>query len=235
MSKILGIIPARIGSQRVPNKNFRNFGGKPLVLHSLEQALKSEKLDRIIVSTNHKDLPSLIPTTLLEYFITRPEAICHSKARGYSYVKHAIEHCKQAYKEEFTHFVTLPPTGPLRISKDIDNCIEKLLKENCDTVTSMVEVNMMYHGIKQKEIVENDTIKPFLIEENGRAAYYQLPKVYVRNCAIYASKIEVIEKESMIGADCRAYIMPPERSIDINEMIDFEFAEFLHKKKEGTE
>ena len=228
--RIIGIIPARIGSKRIPNKNYKNFCGKPLVLHALLEVLKANLINRIIVTGNHKNLSSIIPHEYIQYFITRPEEISHDKARGFTYVNHVLNYCKANYKEDFTHFVALPPTAPLRTAKDIDNCISILIEKDCDSVTSMVEVNMMYHGIKQKTIKSDGTITAYLEEEKGRSAFHELPKVYVRNCAIYASKVGVLENNAMIGPNCKGYIMPPERSVDINEMIDFEFAEFLFKK-----
>jgi CMP-N,N'-diacetyllegionaminic acid synthase len=233
VTQLIGIIPTRTGSQRVPNKNFRTFVNKPLVLHSLEQAIACKDLDRVVVSTNHPDLSGIIPSAYLPYFIKRPDGISDAKAKGYLYVAHALKYCKEKFSEDFSHFVVLPPTGPLRTTSDISACINKLLSKNCDTVTSMVEVNMMYHGFKQKKILEQDKVTPFLIEENGRSAYHELPKAYVRNCAIYASKVQVIENKTLIGKDCRAYIMPPEKSVDINDPIDFEFAEFLYQTKKS--
>ena len=227
MSRILGIIPARTGSQRIRNKNFKFFGNKPLVLHTLEQAIACKSLDRIIVSTNHVELENIIPEKLLPYFIKRPEELCKPTSRGFSYAKHALEYCDNHYDDQFTHFVALPPTAPLRLPSDIDSCVEILLKEQCDTVTSMVKTNMMFHAFKQKKITHDGKVVPFLIEEEGKTAYQELPEVYVRNCAVYASKVEVLGLRTMIGEDCRGYIMPAERSVDINENIDFEFARFL--------
>ena len=232
-SKILAIIPARVGSKRIPNKNFRLFGGKPLLVHSVEQALESQLIDEVIISSNHQKPETILPQALLPYFLPRPEEISDAKAKGYTYVEHALKFFQNHKNQEFSHFVVLPPTGPLRTSVDIDNCLSKLLVTHCDTVVSVVKVNHMYHAIKQKQLDE-DKVKPFLVEEAGRTAYYELPDTYVRNCAIYASKIQVIDQKSLIGADCRAYEMPPERSVDINDPIDFEFAEFLYQKHQNS-
>ena len=231
-SKIIAIIPARIGSQRVPNKNFRLFGGKPLLVHSIEHALGSKWIDQIVVSSNHPNPKEIIPEAMLPFFIKRPEAISHSTAKGFTYVEHALNYLKDTQGQEFSHFVVLPPTGPLRTSVDIDQCLQKLLQTNCDTVVSMVKVNHMYHAIKQKKLESEDRVHAFLVEEEGRSSYQEMPETYVRNCAIYASKVDVIKRKSLIGNDCRAYLMPPERSVDINDLIDFEFAEFLYQKQQ---
>lgn len=232
LPKIIAIIPARIGSKRVPNKNFRPFGGKPLLIHSIEHALGSNRIDQIVVTSNHPKPEDIIPEAMLPFFVKRPEAISHSTAKGFTYVEHALNYLKETQNQAFSHFVVLPPTGPLRTSADIDQCLDKLLQTNCDTVVSVVKVNHMYHAIKQKTLTPDNRVQAFLVEEEGRTAYQEMPEVYVRNCAIYASKVDVIKEQSLIGKDCRAYIMPPERSVDINDLIDFEFGEFLYLKQQ---
>lgn len=220
-----------MGSQRVPNKNFKDFSGKPLLLHSLEQALGSSLIDEVVVSTNNRRFVGSLPSELQQYFLFRPEELCASNQPGYTYVKHALEECERRSKMTFTHFVTLPPTSPLRKISDIDSALKLLLEDNSfDSVTSMTKVNHMYHGIKQKGVREDGTLYSFFEEENGRTSYQDLPNLVVRNCAIYASKVDIIKGKSMIGPKCRAYMMAPERSIDINEPIDFEFAEYLKNK-----
>lgn len=228
---IVGIIPARAGSQRIPNKNFRDFAGKPLLMHTLAQALSAEKLDFHYVSTNNDTFITEISAELESYFIRRPDDLCHSQSRGYTYVQHALGIHEVITGVKPTHFVSLPPTSPLKTSEDIDRAIELLLSNpETDSVTSMVPVNHVYHGFKQKRVTDSGYLEAYFEEENGRTTYDQLPALYVRNCAIYASKVSVLEGKSMIGEKCIPYHMPAEYSVDINEMIDFEIAEFLFKK-----
>lgn len=230
-SVVVGIIPARAGSQRIPNKNFRNFAGKPLLVHTLEQALSAEKLDFLYVSTNNDNFISELPTEFKSYFIRRPDELCNSQARGYTYIRHALEIHESNIGLKATHFVSLPPTSPLKTSEDIDRAIELLLgNPETDSVTSMVPVNQVYHCFKQKKVNGSGYLEAYCEEENGRSTYNQLPALYVRNCAIYASKVSVLENKSMIGERCIPYHMPVKYAVDINEMIDFEIAEFLFKK-----
>lgn len=228
---MLGVIPARKGSERILNKNFREFAGKPLLMHTLGQAREAQSLDFIYVSTDNDEFIARQPSELKNYFIRRPDRLCHKKARGYTYVKHAVEYLKESEGVQATHFVSLPPTSPLKRPVDIDNSIDILLSNNqIDTVTSMVPVNQVYHGLKQKVVGEDGCLQPYYEAENDMSTYMQLPKVYVRNCAIYASHIGVLEEQSMIGQRCIPYFMPSEFFVDINEMLDFELAEYLFKK-----
>lgn len=188
-------------------------------------------LDYVIVSTNNDQFIAAQDEDLKKYFLRRPDEICGPEARGYTYVKHAIEHIQTVHRVHCTHFVSLPPTGPLRRPDDIDLAVELLLSDpEIDSVTSMTKVNQMYHGLKQKVVDPNGLLRAYLEDEKNNSTYQQLPEVLVRNCSIYASKVDVLENKSMIGPKCKPYMMPQEYSIDINEMIDFEFAEFLYKK-----
>jgi len=223
---ILGIIPASIGSKRIPNKNFVKIGSRSLTKIALDQAKNSELLSEIVVSTDLKNPRQEFDAMDLRYIIKRPDNLCGDLAKGYTYVQHALQYLRDVKNLEFEYFVVLPPTAPLRSTKDIDACIQILLKNDVDSVTSMVEVNQMYNPLKLKTITKG-RIQPYYEEENGRTAYYELPKAYVRNCAVYASKVSVLEGESLIGKICMPYIMPPERSIDINEPIDLEVARCL--------
>lgn len=230
MVAVVGIVPARTGSQRVPNKNFRSFGGRPLVEHTIDHALLSNRLDRVVVSSDHPDPKAVVATRYLPLFIPRPAEIADGHAKGYTYVEHALEWLADEHAERFTHFVVLPPTAPLRRIGDIDDCVDKLLAERCDTVVTIVDVNHMFHGVKQKRL-QGDRLEPAFESEKGRSAYTELPPLYVRNCAIYASRVSVLEGKSLIGADCRAVTVPPKFSVDINDELDFEFAEFLFNKQ----
>ena len=93
-----------------------------------------------------------------------------------------------------------------------------------------MQVEHAIHPLKLK-VMEGSRLLPYLEEENGRMAEHELPKVFVRNCAVYATRREVIDKGLVIGNDCRGYVMPRERSLDINEELDLMFAEFLLNKQ----
>ncbi len=142
---------------------------------------------------------------------------------------HTLELLQQNHQLTFDAVVILQPTSPLTLPEDIDNTIQKLLETEADTAVSVVAVSHMLNPLKLK-VMEGDKLLPYFEAEDGRMAAHQIPTVYVRNCAVYASTIETIKANKIIGTDCRAFVMPPERSIDINDKLDFEFAEFLKLK-----
>lgn len=117
--------------------------------------------------------------------------------------------------------------------KDIDNTIRLLKNSNADSSVSVMKLDHATHPIKMK-VMEGDKLNPFLEEERGRMAEHELPTIFVRNCSVYVSTLETIQAGKIIGEDCRGYVMPMERSVDINNPIDFDFAEFLYKKYQQT-
>ena len=114
---------------------------------------------------------------------------------------------------------------------DIDATIQLLLDNpTADSVVSVVKLDHMVHPLKLKTLDGNE-LKPFLEDEDGRFAAQNLPPVYVRNCAVYATwRADLETRNDVIGKRSLAYLMPADRSVDINEMMDFEFAEYLYQK-----
>jgi CMP-N-acetylneuraminic acid synthetase len=129
----------------------------------------------------------------------------------------------------FDAVVILQPSSPLTLPEDISATIELLKTSGADTAVSVVQLDHAIHPVKLK-VMQGDKLLPYIEEERGRMAEHELPKLFVRNCAVYATRRETIERNQIIGTDCRGYIMPRERSIDINDEMDFMFAEFLIQK-----
>ena len=225
---ILGIIPARAGSKRIPNKNKKTFYGKPLISYIIEEAVRSSRLDTVVVNSNDEDILSIASSYENIIPLRRPEEISQDHSKAIEYVHHTIEYFNNK-GINFEVVVILQPTSPLTLSTDIDKTIQLLENTNADSSVSIVELAHAINPLKMK-VLDGDKLLPYLEKERGRMSADELPKIFIRNCSIYASKIEIIEQGMIIGEDCRGYIMPEERSIDINSPMDFEFAEFLYKK-----
>jgi len=230
MKQILGIIPARGGSKRIPRKNKRNFVDKPLVAWGIESALGAKRLDQIVVTSDDNDILKIAESYPLIYPIKRPSEISGDKSPAIDYIKHALQILEKNDEKKYKIIVILQPTSPLTISEDIDGTIELLEKSNADTAVSVVRLDHAIQPSKLK-IMKDSRIYPYIEEENGRMAAHELPEIFIRNCSVYASNRYVIDQDIIIGNDCRGYIMPRERSIDINDEFDFQLAEFLINKK----
>ena len=229
MKKILGIIPARGGSKGIPNKNIKLLGGKPLISYTIEAALESKFLTDFIVSTDSE----LIKEVSLGYgakvpFI-RPLELSHDKALAIPTVQHAVKSFEKIVGHQYDYIIMLQPTAPLRKAEDIDKSLEKLISSGLDSTISVVDVNN-YHPVKMKSI-ENDRLVDYINTDLENPPRQGLPAVYIVNGAIYATKRDVfMSKNTFKGDSCMPYIMPDERSVNIDTMADFVVAEYFLTK-----
>ena len=228
--KVLGIIPARKNSKRLPDKNIKPFGGKPLISHIIETALASDRIDDLVVSSDSEEILHIASGFNGLHAIKRPDELAQDDSPAIDYVKHTLEYFKSEKDLDFDIVVILQPSSPLTTKEDIDATIDLLINSAAESAVSVVKLDHMIHPIKLKRM-EGDKLLPYLEEESGRMAYQELPEVYVRNCSVYATRSNVIDSGVIIGKDCRGYVMPRERSVDINDKFDFLFAEYLFMKQ----
>lgn len=228
---ILGIIPAREGSKRVPQKNFRPFAGTTLTELAIRQALGSKLLTTIVLSSDSEQVLAIGRKYPQITCLQRPAEISGNDATAIEYVQHALSEMETS-PEPFDMVVILQPSSPLRTSEDIDGTIQLLLHNpDADSAVSVVKLDQMVHPLKLKTL-EGNELKAFLEDEAGRFAVKDLPEVYVRNGAVYATWRRDLERRpDVIGQKSLAYLMPRERSVDINDWVDFEFGEYLFKKQ----
>ena len=228
----LGIIPARAGSKRVPRKNVRLLGGKPLVAWTIEAALKAASLDRLVVSSDDPHVLRIAATYDGQLILRRPRSLASDRSLAIDYVHHALKACETTNAAGFDTVTIIQPTSPFTLPEDIDATVDLLAKSHADTAVSVMKLDQVIHPFKLK-VFEDDRLRPYLEEEQGRMADHQLPQLYSRNGAVYATRRAVVNAGQIIGEDCRGYVMPPERSVDINEEIDMAFAEFLLARRQA--
>ena len=229
--KILGIIPARHGSKRVQKKNFRPFAGTTLVDIAIQQSLQSKYLTDVVLSSDSEEILEIGKKYCDVITLKRTSEISDDKSPAIDFILHTLDILEPQKGYSYDFIVILQPSSPLRTPKDIDNTIELLLQNpQKESSVSVVKVDHMVHPVKLKKM-EGNELMPYIEEEKGRFASHELPNIYVRNCAVYVStRQSVLKRKSAISPDSLGYIMPIETSVDINEMIDFEFAEYLFKK-----
>lgn len=225
MKKILSIIPARGGSKGVPRKNIRYLAGKPLIAYSIEAALKSRYIDRTVVSTEDNEIAEIAKKYGAEV-IERPVNLAKDETPTIDFVIHILEILEESsYVPDIV--VLLQPTSPLRTSYDIDKAIELFVNSDCDSLVSVCELeHPPYWSLK----VENGYLKPVFGEEYLKKRRQELQITYMPNGAIFISTPENLYKyRTFYTPKTINYIMPQERSIDIDEEFDFLLAEFLIK------
>jgi len=224
----LAIIPARGGSKRLPKKNILNLTGKPLISWSIEAALKSKYIDKIIVSSDDDEILQIANKYNDVETIVRPKELATDTATTIDVLIHTIKQ-----QQKYDYVVLLQPTSPLRNEKHINEAIELLEKKNADAVISVCEIE---HSPLWSNTLPNDlNMQNFLKDDLKNTRSQDLEIYYRLNGAIYICKIEKLLKENtlFLKENTFAYIMDQENSIDIDKKIDFKLAEILLKETQN--
>ena len=228
---IIAIIPARAGSKRVKNKNIRFLNGKPLIQYSIEEAQKSNFINEIVVSSDSIKILNLAKQYENISIVKRSKDLSNDKAESFPVIVDAIKKISISKNKKFDYFIMLQPTSPLRKVRDIDFCLKKLInKFSYDSIVSVVEVGG-YHPLRMKKIVNNKLVNYINQKKENMKPIAKLPKVYIRNGAIYASKLNVLTKyKSLVGKKVLPYLMSSQFSINIDEELDFKLAELFNDR-----
>lgn len=221
--KVLAIITARGGSKGVPKKNIRDLGGKPLIAWTIEAAKKSKFIDRIILSSDDQEIIQIAQRYGCEVPFVREASLATDTSTSMDVVIDAIERCPG-----FDWVILLQPTSPLRTAEDIDAAMEVCLSSGADSCVSVTEVEESPFWMYR---IENSRLTPIL-EPSGVSRRQDLPEIYSLNGAVYISQVKsLLEKKSFLRSDSVSYIMPRNRSVDIDTEIDFDFLEYLIREK----
>jgi CMP-N-acetylneuraminic acid synthetase len=226
ISKIIAIIPARGGSKRIPKKNIKKLIDKPLIYYTISEAKKSKFISKIIVSTDSKQIEKIAKNLGTETII-RPKKLAQDNSSSLDVVQHVIKNLESL--NYFDIIILLQPTSPLRTVTDIDSAINLFLKSKCDSVIGMTEVT---HPPEFMYRITNKKIKPLIKTKIKSKRRQDMPKTYQINGAIYICNRDLImKKHTMFGKNIVPYLMPIERSIDIDTMFDFDLAKTILKNK----
>ena len=222
---VLGIIPARGGSKGIPKKNICLLADKPLLAYTIEAALNSKTLSKVLVSTDSEEIAKVALSYGAEV-VQRPEELANDKTLVLPVIKHALKQIEEGFIPD--KVVTLQPTSPLRLSSHIDEAVN-LLSSEWDAVVSISEVQLSPYKMYHKE---GEKLFPFVQYPDQGMPRQQLPKVYRDSGAIYVTWHHVlVEKNTMRGDNIRAYYIDPKYAIDIDNMIDLKLAEILLNKR----
>lgn len=228
MSKVIAIIPARGGSKRLPKKNIKLLGGKPLISHTIETALLSTSIDYIIVTSDCDDILNVASSYKDVLCLKRPEDLASDTASTVDVILHAIEYAK-SFCSDISTLCLLQPTSPLRNSQDIDGAISLY---NEQVATSVVSVSECSHPPQWFTKIEPIECFREFAKSLARARSQDLDKYYQLNGAIYLTDLKSFQAEEkfLTKENCFPYVMPQTRSVDIDSELDFKFAELLLKE-----
>jgi len=223
---VVAVIPARGESKGIPRKNIRDLTGEPLIAYTIEAAKKSRYIDRIIVSTDNKEIASVSKYYGAEVPFLRPAELATDEAPTLPVIQHAVK-LLEGEGKKVDIVIILQPTSPLRGEARIEEAVEKLVRTGADSVITVCRVK--YHPFWSFTI-KGDQLVPFLGEGINVTRHQDLPEVYALNGAVYAVRRDILfDQNSLFGKDTRAVVMPYEASVDINDYFDLFVTEMVLK------
>ncbi len=228
--KVLGVICARGGSKGVPRKNLRPLGGKPLIAHTIETACQCKWLDRVVVSTDDREIGDVALQYGAEVPFLRPAELATDHAAKWDVWRHLVTTLETTEGYICDVLVDLDPTAPLRTVDDIEASVRLLLAGDADVVFTVCEshknpyFNMVEDRGGYAELCKTPA-QPIVCRQNA-------PTVYTMNASIYVMwRTFLMERDGLFAGRAKMHVMPPERSVDIDREIDFQFIEFMMRRK----
>ena len=229
---IIGLITARGGSKSIPRKNVKLLAGQPLIAWSIESALRSRGLSRLIVSTDDEEIAKVSKKFGAEIPCLRPKELAQDDTLSLPVLQHMVRYLREKENYEPFAVILLQPTSPLRTEKHIDEAIELFQKDS--QADSLVSVATVPHNFQPQKLMKlsDKYLIPYLEGEGTEILTRKgLPKLFARNGpAILISKTNlIIEQETLYGEKILPYLMPMNQSFDIDDMEDWKIIESIMK------
>ena len=225
--KTVAFIFARSGSKGLPNKNIKLLAGKTLIAYSIEQALATKRIERVIVSTDSDDIANIALEFGAEVPFLRPSELASDYSPEWLSWRHGLEYLLTSTGSLPKVMVSLPPTSPLRKSQDIDNCLKEFEKNDSDVVVTVTDAhrnpffNIVKSNLDGSVSLANDMDKVIFRRQDA-------PKLFDLTTVCYVAKPEfVMNHNSIFEGRVKSVHVPMERSIDIDSLLDFQITEFL--------
>lgn len=225
---LLGIVPARGGSKGIPQKNLYLLNGKPLIAHTITEALASQYIERLVISTEDPEIAETAKKYGCEAPFLRPMELAQDDTDIVPVISHALKTVsRQNYNPEA--IILLQPTSPLRKTKHIDEAIELFFTGKGDSLVSVCKIkNSPYWMFTQ----QGAHLTPFWDSPLNKTRRQLLPILYRPNGAIYISTDQLIlERKTILGEKIIPYLMDEKSSVDIDTIYDMEIAEYLLEKE----
>ena len=227
----VAFIFARGGSKGLPGKNIRLLGGKPLIAWSIEHALEIDRIERVLVSTDSPEIASISRQYGAEVPFIRPADLAMDESPEWLAWRHGLKYLKDEMGSMPEIMVSVPATAPLRLAIDINNCIDEYEKGSTDVVITVTDAHRSpyFNMVKENSdgtygLVSN---LPLAVRRRQNA-----PIVYDMATVCYVVNTEfILSHESIFDGHVRAVHVPINRAIDIDTLLDFQIAEFLHSNR----
>jgi CMP-N-acetylneuraminic acid synthetase len=219
--KILALIPARGGSKGLPRKNVRVLCGKPLIVWSIEKAMKSRHIDELLVSTDDPEIARIASDAGASVPFLRPAELASDAAPTIGAVKHALEYFRTERDTVFDYVVLLEPTSPLREDDDVDNMLDRLdrHRDRYDSIISVGEIAEHPSIVKR---LAGDEIAPFCPDlhsssrrQDNEPAYFPYGVAYI------AKSATLLVEDTFYGRRSMHYRIQRYQRYEIDDLYDF--------------
>ncbi len=227
--RVIGLVPARGGSRRVPRKNLAVLGGRTLVRRTLETALAASCFTQVVLSSDDDEI--LAEADGLDVVaLRRPAELADETSRAADFALHALQELDDP-AASIEAVAILQCTSPFTAPEDVAGAVELLARTGAESVVTVAAADAAHHPLKMKRL-EGERLLPYL-EDDRLSPSHELERLWVRNGSVYAFRRDVVER-ALEAEDVRGYEMPPERSFDIDTPRDLAFAEFLVERGERS-
>jgi len=226
---LVAFIFARGGSKGLPGKNIRLLDGKPLIGWAIEQIKAVKSIRRIIVSTDSSEIAMIAEEYGAEVPFLRPKELAMDASPEWMAWRHGLSYLQETEGKLPTAMISVPPTAPLRLSLDIENCINEFIKGGADAIISVTDSNRNpYFNMVTSNL--DGTVGLVNPPQSDIANRQDAPVVFDMSTVCYVVDPEfVFQNKSVFQGRVRAVHVPPERAIDIDTLLDFQIAEYLVK------
>jgi N-acylneuraminate cytidylyltransferase len=223
----IAFIFARGGSKGLPGKNTRLFGGKPLIAWAIEHALAVRRIKRVIISTDSIEIADVARIHGAEVPFIRPPELAGDNSPEWLAWRHALTYLKHSDGMLPDVMVSVPTTAPLRLPKDIENCLDEYEKGDADMIITVTDAHRSPY-FNMVKIHADGTVGLVIPPEVFLARRQDAPEVFDMTTVAYVARPEfVIERNSVFEGRVRHVHVPWERSLDIDTLLDFQIAECL--------
>jgi N-acylneuraminate cytidylyltransferase/CMP-N,N'-diacetyllegionaminic acid synthase len=226
--KVLAIISARGGSKRIPDKNIRNFSGKPLIAYTILQAKDCGFIDRVIVDTDSPKIAEVARKFGAETPWLRPKELAQDKSKVVDSVLYNLRRLKDAENYQPDYVIVLSVTSPLREKEDIIDCWAMMQNTNASTVLTICPTHPKFYYLDKKQniILVNGSEKKSPNTQSWRPGYL------LNNFLYIVKTSSLIKEKTIITKNTKAVICPHWRSVDVDTTEDWALAECIYENRQ---
>ncbi len=224
--KVLAVITARGGSKGLPRKNVLPCGGQPLIAWAIGAVRASRLVDRLVVSTDDAEIAAVSREYGAEVPFMRPSELAGDASPHVLAVQHAVKWLEEHAGESYEYVALVQPTSPLMTAEDVDGAIRGALDNGADSVITIHEAKEHPYYMR---VMAADGCVDYMMEEGfGVGRRQELPAAYAQGGAVFVIRTAVMFRDNVLETKRpHAYVMPPERSLDVDTWWDFKLADLL--------